>query len=94
MKRIGRIGAKPLEDLADRAALFVCELSKPTDYALTLSPEGFLALERSNEAAEEDVIGHYDPNQYRVPRWIGLGKQIREDLQHEVNARLATTYRT
>lgn len=91
MKRIGRIGAKPLEDLADRAALFICELGKPKDYALTLSPEGNLALERSAEAAEDDVIGHYDPNQYRVPRWIGLGKQIREDLHHEVTLRLATT---
>lgn len=84
MKRIGRIGSKPLDELADKAALIFCEISQPEKYALTLSPEGILAIERSEDAAEVDVVGHYDPKQYRVPRWVGLGKQITQDVDHEI----------
>jgi hypothetical protein len=85
MKRIGRIGTKPLADLADKAALLYCELSRPELYALTLSPEGYLAIERATEAAEDDVIGHYNPNAYRIPRWTSLSKAMCADLEHEIN---------
>ena len=61
------------------------ELSRPELYALTLSPEGYLAIERATEAAEDDVIGHYNPNAYRIPRWTSLSKAMCADLEHEIN---------
>lgn len=85
MIRIGRLGRGTLEELASEAALRLCELSAPDAHVVTLSPEGQLAIERKNVAAEVDIIGCYFPNRHRIPRWIGLTREILEDLRHEVD---------
>lgn len=85
MRRVGSIKSTPLKDLADKAALALYEIHDPQNYVLSLSPKGSLRFERHEDAAEEDVIGRYTPGSYPIPRWIGLGKQIYADLEHEVN---------
>lgn len=87
MRSVGSIKSKPLKDLADAAALSLCEIHDPERYVLTLSPEGRVRIEREEDAVETDIVGKYLPKDHRVPRWVGLAKCIVADLEHEVGAR-------
>lgn len=85
--RIGSIKRRTLEAIANDAAMRLCEISRPTERFVTLSPEGFVEIETAAEAAEVDVVGAYNPDDYKAPRWIGLSRAILEDLKHEIRTR-------
>lgn len=86
-KRIGSIHRTPIPALAADAAVWLCALRHPTRHVVTLDPvTGVVAIEPMRDAAESDIVGAYDPDNYPPPRWIGLDFAIREDLQCEVES--------
>ena len=84
---MGSVKTRNLRAIADDAAMRLCEVKHPAMRVVTISPDGRVEIEMANEAAEDDIVGSYDPANHKTPRWIGLSKAIFEDLKHEVSSR-------
>lgn len=83
---IGKIGRMPIDTIADRAAE---QLTRPRAVAraVCLDPDGRVTIEAYGNAVPDDVVGVYD----RTPGRMGLWRQIRDDLRHELGLRAAAT---
>lgn len=90
LNSMGNVNTRSLNAIADDAAMRLCEVKHPRTRVVTLDPAGRVEIEMASEAAEYDIVGAYDPNDYKTPRWIGLSKAILEDLKHAVANRSAS----
>lgn len=70
----GRIGQKPTNDIAERAADYIMSLTRPQ--AVCLEPNGRVTVEPPRNAVEEDIVGVYDQSL----GLIGLYREVRDNL--------------
>lgn len=77
----GRVGRNPISEIAHRAAVVIVE--RRGSWAVSLAPDGLVAVERFDSAVPDEVIGTYTAE----PGLLQLWRMVRDDLTDTVRER-------
>lgn len=80
-EHVGTLARLTCNQLAERAADEL--MTRRTPYAVCMSPEGAVTLERPHEAVIDDIVGVFDRKLGLIP----LYREIRDNLAAEIEAR-------
>lgn len=86
-EHIGTLARLTCEQLAERAAERIMELSKP--HAVCIDPDGRVTIEPYDRAVFEDVVGVYSRDLGLIP----LYREVRDNLAYVIEQRGITGQR-